>query len=197
MSTSIKSGSSGDVAKVDNRNRLHVEAVQRSDQEEATRVGDSYNLNTGLMSLTSSGESGIMWMKNTGSEAISVTGIVVIQGPASGSSATDTTHIRMYKNVTTGTLVSVAAAAEVISNRNFGSGKTFPGSVYKGVQGATITDGAVHIASLVSPGSRVFFGIDEILNDGDSIAISLEPSDGNARMKCMCAIICHIEHGDA
>ena len=55
-----------------------------------------------------------------------------------------------------------------------------------------ITNGSVHIESLINPGSRVFFGIDEILTKGDSMAITFEPNDSNTSMKTMAAIICHL-----
>ena len=99
----------------------------------------------------------------------------------------------MYKNPTTGTLISGATDADTSSNRNFGSSNTLTADVYKGSGSSTVTDGSVHIESLVSPGNRVAFNIDEVLTKGDSMAITFEPNDSNTSMKAMAAIVCHLK----
>lgn len=185
---------SGKAAKVNTDNQLEVRSVTQSSFERATSGGNSFNINTGLITLTSAGESGILYVKNTSStKNIRVDGVVVILGPSTGGATTDTTHIRFYKNPTTGTLISGASAVSDESNRNFGSGITLEADSYKGAEGNTITDGTTHIQSLVSPGNRVFFSIDEVLQPGNSTAVSYEPPDSNTSMKCMAALLCHTE----
>lgn len=181
-------------AKVDSNNRLFVDSVSVSGITNATSsaVADSYNLNTGLITLTTAGESGLMYTKNNEDRDLNISGIVVIMGPSTSGATTDTSRMRMYRNPTTGTLISTALAADTNSNRNFGSSKALTADVYKGAEGNTITDGVVHIESLISPGNRVFFGIEEVLTKGNSIAVSLEPNDSNSNMKVMVAIICHL-----
>ena len=112
--------------------------------------------------------------------------------PAVGA-ATDTTHVRVYKNPTAGTLISDANNVNVNSNRNFSSSQTLSDSLAyaASANGKTITDGTVHIESLISPGSRVNFQIDEVLKKGNSIAVSFEPNDSNTSMKVMAALITH------
>ena len=195
MSVSIKNGGNGNVAMVDQSNRLHTFSISRDVEEEATQQQKSY-INSGLLTLTTAGESGVVYFKNGEDDDFIVNAIVVIMGPSTGGSATDTTHIRIYKNITTGTLISGATAVDVNSNRDFGSSSSLSGSLaYKGGEGATITDGSTHIESLVSPGNRVAFNIGEVLRKGNSIGVSLEPNDSNTSMKCMVAIIGH-QHVD-
>jgi len=194
MSVSIKNGGNGNVAMVDRDNRLHTFAVSRPVVEESTQQEKSYNINSGLITLTSAGESGILYFKNGEDVDFIINTIVVIMGPSTGGSTSDTTHIRVYKNPTTGTLISGATVADISSNRDFGSSNTLSSSLsYKGAEATTITDGSVHIESLVSPGSRVAFNIGEVLRKGNSIAVSLEPNDSTTSMKAMVAIIGHLE----
>lgn len=190
----IKDGATGDTAKVDNIRRLHVFAVNKDESLQATADADAYTINSGLITLTTAGESGILYVKNNEDRDLHITGFVAILGPAANGSATDTTHVRIYKNPTTGTLISTATTADVESNRNFGSSKTLTADSFKGAEAETITNGTVHIESLISPGNRVVFDIDEILTKGDSVAISYEPPDSTTSMKCMADIICHLEN---
>lgn len=183
----------GNSASVDDANRIETFAITISSDQHATEDGDSYNLNSGLVTLSSSAESGVLYVKNNEERDLKVSGVVTIFGPSTGGSATDTTQVRIYKNVTTGTLVSNSTTADINSNRNFSSSKTLTIDNFKGATGSTITDGSVHIESLVSPGNRVFFAIDEVLGTGDTIAISYEPPDSNTSMKTEAAIICHLK----
>ena len=177
---------------VNSHNQILTHSVVRQEIEQASIDGDSFNLNTGLMTLTSANESGVFFLKNTNPEKdIFLTSIIVILGPSTGGSSTDTVRFRIYKNTTSGTLVSNAVALAANSNRNFGSSKILTALGYKGDEGYTITDGEVHIESLISPGNRAPIALQEVLKNGNSIAISLEPQDSNTSMKCMIAIPCY------
>jgi hypothetical protein len=192
--SSISDGTgTGSVAKVDVNNRVHTKAVVVTEQAAEMKIGNAYNINTGLLTLTSAAESGVLYFKNTNSVDIHLVGIVCIFGPSTGGDTSDTTHIRVYRNPTTGTLIGDASAVGVNSNRDFGSSSTLDADVYKGGTGKTITDGTVHIESLISPGNRVFFNIDEYIRKDNSIAISFEPNDSNTSMKVMAALILHQE----
>ncbi len=189
----IQDAQFGYSAKVDKSNRLDTRGITKTETANATVEADSYNVNTGLITLTTAAESGVMYMKNNEDRDINIDAVVVIFGPSTAGSATDTNQIRIYKNTTTGTLVSGAVDVDDNENRNYGSSKTLTVDAYKGATGSTITNGAVVVESLVGPGSRVSFNIDLVLTKGDSIAISYEPSDSNTSMKCMAAIVLHLE----
>ncbi len=192
----IKDGKgTGIEARVDGTNKLEVHSVQESEIQESTDNGDSYNINSGLITLTNAAESGIIYLKNNETRDFDINAIVVIMGPSTGGLTTDTTQIRVYRNPTTGTLISDANTSGVISsNRNFGSSQVLTADIFNAAAvGETITDGTSHIESLISPGNRVSFGIEEVLTKGDSIAISLEPNDSNTSMKVMVAIVGHLK----
>ena len=189
----IQDGASGKAAAVDGTARLATRTVQQSETENATDSGDSYNINTGLVTLTTAGESGVLYLQTDEDRNVHIDSIVVILGPATAGATTDTTRIRFYRNPTTGTLISGASAVDDNENRNFGSSKNLEGTAYKGAEGSTITNGDVIIESLVNPGSRVAFAIDMILTKGDTIAVSIEPNDSTTSMKVMVAAVVHVE----
>lgn len=187
----------GHTAKVDPSNRLHTRAIVNTEEKHATEHGDSYNINSGVVSLTSAGESGILYFKNNEVRDFHITSIVASFGPSANGVVTDTTLVRVYKNPSAGTLISDATAADINSNRNFSSNQTLTSNTYKGAEAKTITDGSQHSQELVSPGLRAPFPIDELLSNGDSIAISYEPPDSNTAMKCMAQINGHLEDEDS
>lgn len=193
MAQGIKDGSTGNIAKVDSNKRVHTFAVSRSVSAQALFDGDAYNINSGLVTLTTAGESGILYFRNNEDRDIKVESIVLILGPSTGGSATDTTRVRIYRNPTTGTLISTALAAETNLNRNFGSSNNLTESLaYKGAEGNTVTDGSIFIESLVSPGNRAPISINVLLKKGNSIAVTYEPNDSTTSMKVMCAIVCSL-----
>lgn len=194
MAHAIKNGRSGTTVKVDENYRLHTFSTGRTEIEESVVESKAYNFNSGLITLTNASESGILYYKHNEETPLIISQIVVILGPSTGGSTSDTTRVRIYKNVTTGTLVSAETAAPINSNRDFGSANTLTSSLlYAGAQGATITDGTSHIESLVAPNSRAPITVSEILRKGNSIAISYEPNDSNTSMKCMAAIVANLK----
>jgi hypothetical protein len=173
MSISIKDGASGNVQTVDKSSRAHTFSVTRGSGQQAAADKSAWNINSGLVTLTTPGESGVFYFKNVESFNVDVASIVVILGPSTGGVTTDTTQVRVYKNPTAGTLISNAVTAGVIvENRDFDAGAASQlnnSLAYVGVEGDTITDGTLYI----------------------SIAVSYEPNDSNTSMKCMVALICH------
>lgn len=187
----------GFTAQIDGANRIHTLSTTITGAQDATDRGDSYNINSGLVTLTDATEQGILYVKNDETRDLHITSIVAILGPSTGGSATDTTRVRIYKNPTAGTLISTATPADTSSNRNFGSSLTLDVDAFKGDGSATVTDGTVHIESLISPGNRVVFNIDEVLAKGDTIAVTYEPNDSNTSMKTMAALIVNLDDPNA
>ena len=191
MSLSIKSGNSGQVATVDGNKRLHVEAVSRDDAAEATVKGDSYNLNTGSVTLTSASASAVAYLKNDDTRQFRIDAIIVILGPSTSGVATEGVGVTIVKNPTA---FSTSTAGDINQNRNFGSGKTFTSTFYKGAEAATITGGDNYILSIVSSGARTaLVDLDTSIDPGNSIAISIDPQGSNSNMLVQVAFIGHLE----
>ena len=189
----IQDAATGKTARVNLDNSLSVHSVSIPETQHATDLGDSYNINSGLVTLTTAGESGILYFKNNEDRNVHIDGLVMILGPSTNGVVTDTTRIRVYGDPTTGTLISTALAADIVQNRNIGTTSALAANVYKGAEGNTITDGNLFLDSLQNPGSTVPIAIDITLPKGKAIAISYEPNDSNTNMKVQAAFNCHIE----
>jgi hypothetical protein len=196
MSFIIQDGTgSGQVAKVNGSNRLYVDAVQKSEQAEANIQGDAYNINTGQITLTSASESAILYIKNTDStKRLFVSSIAIGLGPSTGGVATEIPAITVLRNPTTGTIIeSTPTDVDINSNRNFSSSNSLTIDAYKGGEAETFTDGTEHIIFYASDNSRLFADIEEVLENGASLGIKIDPQGSNTNMTCYAAVVCHVE----
>jgi hypothetical protein len=182
-------------AKVNENNRLHTHAVTDSAAYHATTEGDSYNINTGEITLTSEDETAILYLKNNeSSQDLHITAFAFGLGPStSGSSATGINKITIIRNPTTGNIVTGASGVDINSNRNYGSSKTLTVDAYKGTVGSSFTNGTDHIVFYQTSNGRLFAGIDEVLERGSSIGVKIRPVPGNTTMTVYGALICNLD----
>lgn len=182
MSFFIKDGTGqGYNAKVFDNNKLAVQSVSQSrlayfaDTEKA-----SYLIATGgFISLTTTDtETGILYLKYTGDGDLHITSI--------RTCSTASNKWLLYKNPTTGTLISNATAG-ISNNTNFGSSNVLPATVYKGADGATLTNGSIIENWINASGhsTEEFDGV-LILQKNDSIALTCEvPSAADACVRIL------------
>jgi hypothetical protein len=162
-------------AKVDVNNRLHVLSVSEGFNIEAALLGDNYNINSGVMTLTSGNKSAVFYLKNNEDLKFVIEDILVILGGSTGGSGD--LQVDILQNPTTGTIVDNAVSAQTIVNRNFGKTSTsLDASVYKGAEGDTFTNGVL-FADTTRTGSGVIeFDADVIiLEKGSSLGIEVTP----------------------
>jgi hypothetical protein len=173
---------------------MYTSAVTIEENLQATKNGDSYNINTGTITLTNDTASAVAYVKNNESQDLHVTAIAVGLGPSPAGTTAEIPAITVIRNPTAGTIVSSAVAVSINCNRNYGSSKTLTVDAYKAASSElTFTDGADHLLLYQAPNGRLFANIDEILTKGDSIGIKIDPQAGNTSMDCYAAIICHLE----
>jgi hypothetical protein len=160
----------GNLAHVDSNNRLSTIAVSFDLFIAASDDGDAFTICTDFISLTTtSTEHGILYVYNNHpTDRIHL-------APINVSSDSNMVKWKLYKNPTTGTLIS-AGTDVTPTNINFSSGKSFIGTTKKGSNGSTVTNG-----TLVGCLSSTYFNeIDSthavILERGNSIAITAEVS---------------------
>jgi hypothetical protein len=200
MAEEIKDGTgSGKVAKVDNNNQLHTFSVTETENQQSTRLGNSYNLNTGTIGLTSSTASGVMYFKNdeapvNGESSFIIDAIAVgidNQGTQAGAC-----NITLVRNPTGGTLISNAVAVDMNQNRNFGSSKELDSLVYKGVEGDTLTGGNDIALFYQNVGTRAYYSIDMEVPKGSSIGIKIDTQTTAGTTNLYVAIIGHRVEGN-
>ena len=176
-------------AKVNENLRLYVNSISQDHESEATNRGDSYTIASGLVTLTTANEIGILYLKNTETRDFHMTQAVVSLGPSTGGAATDTNLVRLYRNPSTGTLISDAATGPIACNRNFSSSNTWSSDRYIGDAAATVTDGVVHSQVLIPSNFAWNLAIDEVLGQNKTIAFTVEPQDSNTSMKVMLEVL--------
>lgn len=189
----IEDGLNGSTAKVNGNNRLYTNAITVNEDQQATKKGRSYNVNSGWVTISNDTVTPILYLKNNETEALHVTAIAVGMGPSTGG-GTIIEDIIVVRNPTAGTIVSGATNVDINSNRNYGSSNTLGNSLaYKGATGLTMTDGTDHLLIAQNDSGRAFATIDEVLPKGTSIGIKITPATGNTNMRVYAAIICHLE----
>ena len=191
----IGGSTGGNIVKVDTSQRLHTLAVTVTEDERASVAGDAYNINTGVITLTSANESGVFYFKNNEDRDFDTTALVFAFGAsASGSGEI---QIMVEKNPTGGTVVSDASAVAINSNRNFGSSKTLTADVFKGAEGKTFTGADEdHIMVFANASTRFQFDIVDTLTKGDSMGILVTPPASNTSMKMYVALLGHLNAPD-
>jgi hypothetical protein len=160
---------SGSQAEVGSDNRLRTHAVSEPLAIHEMEEGYSYNLNTGLISVT--GDATLIYLENTGDRDIVVEAIAL--GSFEGITHSDDPYITVVRNPTGGDLISDATAVSMNQNRNFSSSNSLTSNVYKGKVGGTITGGDDIAILQVTPGGRSFYTVNFLLGKGSSIAIKL------------------------
>jgi hypothetical protein len=168
-------------AKVDNNFRLLVDAKSSSEMHwNSKSEGETYDFSTGdFISITSTDtETGIFYLKNT-----STTKNLVIHSIRTCAEAAH--KLKIYKNPTTGTLISGAVDA-VETNLNFTSSNTADAIAYKGAEGTTIS-GTVMTQHINNTGHSIIdFDGSFLLGPGNSFAVSFElAAAGDCCIRCI------------
>lgn len=179
---------------VNNRNRGLVDSVQKTVNQQATLDGESFNLNTGNINLTSGSESAVFYVQNTDNENnLVIDFIVFILGASNIASTSESTDAKIVRNPTGGTLITGASDVDVNSNRNFFSGKELLVNAYKGAEGNTVTGGTDHFETIINHPTRVQVSVDILLGVNNSLAVAYTPPSLNTSLNVMVAAICHRE----
>lgn len=173
----------GDRAKIKN-NRLYTLSISETIAESAARAGDSYNLNTGTISLTTANKSAVFYLKNNGNVDIAILSIGFLLGNSTGGAGD--LKVDVVLNPTAGTVISGALPLLIETNKNAGSSKALTLNTYKGAEGATITDGSPWYESLLAGAARpyVIATGSIILPKGSSVGVNITPQAGNTAMNC-------------
>jgi hypothetical protein len=200
MSEQIQDGTGrGYLTKVDANNQMHTTSIQRTATQDSTRKGNSYNINTGTIGLTSTTESGILYFKNEEAPVNGETSFVIDalaigidnQGTQAGACV-----ITVVRNPTGGTLVSNAVDVDQNSNRNFGSSNTLSSLSYKGVEGDTVTGGSNIAQFYQNAGTRGYYTLDFEIPKGSSFAIKIDTQTTAGTTDVYAAIIGHRVDGN-
>jgi hypothetical protein len=196
MAETIENGGTGVKigAHVDQNEQLHVHSISRSNTQDSTIKGKSYNINTGDIGLTSATESAVLYFNNT-ETAVDGSSDFVIDAVAIGIDSLGTTagmaKITIVRNPTTGTIIDNAVAADMVENRNFGSSNSLSSNIYKGVEGDTFTNGADIAIFYQTVGTRGYYTLDMELQKGSSVGVKIDTQTSAGTTNVYAAIIGH------
>ena len=196
----ISSGiGNGKSARVDPNHQLHTFSLTENEQNAALENGGLYNLNTGLVALTGTGDSAALYFKNTeaevdGEAAIIITAIIIGLFDRSGT-ITDDAMMTIIRNPTTGTIIDDATNIDMRSNSNFGSSNALESLCYKATAtGKTFTDGTDHAIVNLSDGRTSIPELNIDLPKGASLGVNIDlNTSGGANVYA--AIVCYRKDG--
>lgn len=181
MATIIEDGTgAGYALGINSRGRLLANATTEERAVfNSANDGLTFNVSTDYLTITgvTSQEDGLLYMKNESDLKMYIHHIKVWCGTAS-----QFTKIKVYRNPTSGTLITSAINANV-SNLNFGSANAFEGLYYQGDgSNLTITGGEVLGRHYLGVGMQqslmqMWMG-SVVLEKGTSIAVTAEAPNG-------------------
>lgn len=183
-------------------NRLEVDSVGVSGEDNAIRVGEGWQIasaggGAGNISFTASQQTAMLYFDNTGDLDIVVDRVVIILGTATGG--TGDWSFRLIRNPTGGTIIDNAVAAGV-SNSNHGSAGAYPGVAYRsltpvstGVAGTnydTLTGGSGAVQPLKQTIDRVILPVGRRIPRGFSLGCTLTPPTGTTAASAL--VVAHV-----
>lgn len=189
----------GNLLKIDSNNQLHSFCVTESEKNAAVEDGQAYNINTGIIALTGSSDSAIMYFKSNESplngDSDIVVDTIIIGINTISATITESPVLTVIRNPTAGTIVSNATAADMKSNSNFGSANTLDSLIYKGADGYTLTDGTDHAKVICMTGRTTIPELNIDLPKGQSLGLKLDlNTSGGANVYA--ALVCHRKDGN-
>lgn len=185
----------GKSARVDNNKQLHTFGINETEEQQAVDLGNGYNINTGVIGLTSSTESAILYIKNNEDQDLVISALAV--GVGSAGTTTDVATVTVIRNPTTGTIIeSTPTNVDMNKNRNFGSNKTLTIDAYKGSEGETFTDGDDIAILFNNQGSRLFATLNFELSKGNSIGVKIDTNTSSGTTNVYAAAVCYLKSTD-
>lgn len=197
MAETLKDGTGdGYQARVTPNHQLRMVGVELTEVQDATSKGNSYNINTGRVSLTSTTASGVLYISSDESP-VNGESALIIDAIAIGIDSLGTTsgmaEIKIIRNPSS---VSFSTVTDMNVNRNYGSSNTLDSLFYKGGEAETVTGGDEFGIFLQNSGTRGFYDVNIEMPKGSSLAITMDTQTTAGTTDVYVAVICHRKDGD-
>ena len=140
MSTTIQDGTgTKQRLRITSDGRAAVDAIiEERAVFNSVEAGNTFIVTSDFIIAPSGSETGLLYVKNTSNQDMLIHHMKLWSGTTN-----TTSEVRVYRNPTTGTLISSASAADT-NNLNFGSANTYNSIAYQGNGAdATVTDGSI------------------------------------------------------
>ncbi len=175
MATTIQDGTGTKLkAKINEENRLLTQTISETEFDHATGQGDSYNINTEFLTITGNTEIPLLYIRNNNDRDL-VLSAWFIGTDADSGTATRLSLMRVYKNPTSGTLISSGTDITPV-NRNFGSSNEFGGIAKKGGDGFTVSgfESTPILYQTQGTKQRNFGTVQLVLAKGSSVVVTYQ-----------------------
>src|SRR6266566_57273 len=175
-------------AGVSSDHRILVQADSHDAILTAAVDGRAFRFGTGLITLTTTNPSALLYIKNLEAQNLVVSELVVRMNQSTGG-ANGIGLWEVLRNPSAGTIVSGAIPLATKLNTNFGNTSGFLADSFKGAEGSSFIDGSVYatVNGITVP-QRVFLietsGI--ILPRGTAIGVKYTPPVGNTSITITC-----------
>lgn len=175
MATTIQDGTGTKIkVKVNTENRLLSQSISESEFDHAVGKGEAYNINTEFLTITGSSEVPLLYIKSTDDRDL-VLNAWFIGTDANSGTATRLSLLKVYKNPTSGTIISSGTDINPV-NRNFGSSNSFEGIAKKGGDGFTVSGYESTPVLFQTQGTqqRNFGTVQLVLTKGTSVVVTYQ-----------------------
>ena len=164
---------------VDDRGYAHTYAITESQFTSAALLDSAYNINTGLISVTGTGDHSVLYFKNdeapvNGESRMVIDAIALWCGTRSGT-VTDDVVWTVLKNPDGGDIITDATPVDVTSNSDFGGNNALSSAsfAYKGKNTGTVTS-SIGTHGILAGTGRLFATLPIVLHKGNSIGIKVD-----------------------
>lgn len=173
--TQIEDGTSGGPrAKVDTDNKLHVQSLSIPYDDFAVLAGDSFGISSGIVNLTGSTRTDLLYFKNEDNFDIVLNQFDIGIGASTGGVNKDWQFVVISNPQDQGTLVNPL----FVVNNNVGSSKILNLTGATGTNGTTVT-GGIPFSILVAGEGSVIRDQNVVIPPGGSFAVGFTPPSGN------------------
>lgn len=190
MSFVIESGNSKNKANVNDFSQLETFTVNQSIEQNLTRLGHTYNLNTGDITFTNESENAVTYLKNNEQKSIVISSFIYLIGNSTNGSGDST--IKVYSNPTTGTIITSGVESSPV-NRNFGSKNILDVDWKIGDGSHSSSGGTKAIPTRLAVVGRKVIGVTTVLEKGSSLSILYTPPSGNTSQICQFAMAVYLD----
>jgi hypothetical protein len=164
--------------KVDKTSKAHTRSVSQNEQREAAEEGDAYIVGSGVLTLCSTCQSAMLYLKNNESRDLVVRNVIVhSNGSTNGTECV--ALLQLQRNPT----ALAGGASTVAVNNNFGSSNLLTADITAGAEAATLTGGTSMGTFYIDIGKFFETNVSWIIPRGSSVGILLTPPPSNTSLK--------------
>lgn len=175
MSTIIQDGTGTKLkVKVNSENRMLTQTISESEFDHSVGKGEAYNINTEFVTVTGSSEVPLLYIKSNEDRDL-VLNAWFIGTDADTGTATRLSLFRVYKNPTSGTIISSGTDITPV-NRNFGSSNELEVIAKKGGDGFTVSgyESTPVLYQTQGTKQRNFGTVQLVLTKGSSVVVTYQ-----------------------